>query len=371
MRFLDVLERFIYQSKPVRFLALALAVSLVKTGVWHMPNLAASYLVCLDPFRNPFGPDAHYLFWNWLSPFLAWRLGIHNENFFLLFHFLFSVAFTFTFIALVWSRFEAPAVRAALVLFLAIPASGTAYYWIGIDSVTLTLMLLLFVVAGHLWLVLVIGVLLGMQHFEQGVVAMGALTLALALSSVLKTGAPYPLRWAITSLLGIVLGKLVLVFLFRHYGIQVNSGRIYLLQRMYPKLLGFFFHRFQYVLWSVLGVGWIAVAKFAERIKVAVPFLIALAGLLLLLLIVGDQTRVLAIVSFPLVAAYLLLNPAFLRSLDQRFVAWIFGLWLIVPWPWVLGNGPHVSVFPYDVAYVLHRLFGWFDAPTNRAIWGF
>src|SRR5208282_2158334 len=148
-------------------------------------------------------------------------------------------------------------------------------------------------------------------------------------------------------------------------------GRMYLLKEIYRTCIGFFYYHFQYILWSVLGVGWIAVAKFAERLKVAAPFLVALAGLLLLVPLVGDQTRVLAIVSFPLVAAYLLLNPDFLWSLNGHFVAWMFGLWLLVPWPWILGPEPRVSVFPYDIVYVLHHLFGWFDAPTNRSLWGF
>ena len=227
MRFIDVIEKFIYRSKPSRLIGVALAVSLVKTGIWHMPNLDEWGFISVNPFRNPFtDPNAHYLFWNWLSPFLAWRLGIQNENSFLYFHLAFSIAFTFIFIAFVWSNFEERDARTALVLFLVLPVSTTAYFWVGMDSVTLALMLLLFVARRHLWLVLAIGVLLGMQHFEQGLVAFGALTFALFASSfTLKSRSEYPLPWAITILVGVVLGKLVLVLIFRQMGVFTSRHR--------------------------------------------------------------------------------------------------------------------------------------------------
>jgi len=371
IRFIDIIEKLIYQSRPSRFIALLLVVSFVKTGIWYMPNLDGWRAIAVNPFRNPFiEPYNHYLFWNWLSPFAAWVLGLQNERPFLYFHLLFSAAFTCTFIALIWTQFEERNARTALVLFLAIPASATAYFWVGMDSVTLFLMLLLLVVRRHLWLVLPIGVLLGMQHFEQGFVAFGALLLALLLSFIQKTGSDYSIRWAIACLVGVVLGKIILVLIFSHFGIYVNSGRAYLLQ-WYRMYVGFFYFHFQYVLWSAFGAAWIAVAKYAERGKAALPFLVVLSGLLLLLPLVADETRVFSIVSFPLVAAYLLLDPGFLQSLDGRLVSAIFGIWLIVPWPWAWLGKPLVSIFPYDIAYVLHQVFGWLRVPPNQPLWPF
>jgi hypothetical protein len=32
---------------------------------------------------------------------------------------------------------------------------------------------------------------------------------------------------------------------------------------------------------------------------------------------------------------------------------------------------PKWSVFPYDVAFVLHKVFGWFDVPANPTLWPF
>jgi len=52
-------------------------------------------------------------------------------------------------------------------------------------------------------------------------------------------------------------------------------------------------------------------------------------------------------------------------------VSWIFGIWLIVPWPWAWLGKPLVSIFPYDIAYVVHQLFGWLQVPGNQPLWPF
>src|ERR1700756_4415270 len=99
MRVIDAIERFIYQSKPSRLIAIALAAAFFKTGFWYMPNLEAQWIISRDPFRNPFPdrPAFHYLVTSWLGPFLAWCLHIRNQQSFFYFYMLFSFAFTCTF----------------------------------------------------------------------------------------------------------------------------------------------------------------------------------------------------------------------------------------------------------------------------------
>lgn len=370
MRVIAAVERFIYQSKPSRLIAIALAAAFFKTGFWYIPTMGTSWAISRNPFRNPFsGPEAEYLLTSWLGPFLAWCLHIRNEQSFLYFHLLFSFAFTCIFIAFVWREFGDREARTSLILFLALPVSTTAYFNIGYDSVTLFLMLLLLLVRRRPWLALPIGVLLGMQHFEQGAVACGALLVAWLIGFLLRTKSQYSIQWTVASLLGVVLGKLVLLLIFRHFRMHVTAGRLFYVQHFTQLYSAWFYYHFQYILWSILGVGWFAAVKYAEQGKSAAHFFIALCGPLLLLLIVGDETRVVAIVTFPLVAACLLLDPEFLRSLSGRFVSAIFGVWLLVPYPWVLDGKPLVSMLPYNVAYFLHQHFGWFNVPMHQPMW--
>jgi hypothetical protein len=373
MRVMETGRRFIYDSSRIKLLALTLAISFVKTGVWYMPNFEMWSTIRLDPFHNPFvDPEAHYLFWNWLSPFIAWRFHIHNERSFLYFHLLFSIAFTFGLIWHIFTTLEERQARSAFILFVALPASATAYFWVGMDSVTLALMLLVIVLRRFPSAALLGGVLLGMQHAEQGLFAFGAVFLATLLSRMVgKPRVDGRLPWAVASLLGVALGKLILVIIFHHYEIAINSGRPYYLRHYAQVCAELFYYHFQYVLWSMLGVIWIVVSKVVERGKQALPFLVALACSLLLLPVVSDETRVLAIVTFPLVSTFLLLDSDFLRSLNDRFVCWIFGIWVLVPWSWAFGGRPLVSIFPFDGAYVFHHAFGWFNVPVNQPMWPF
>lgn len=92
---------------------------------------------------------------------------------------------------------------------------------------------------------------------------------------------------------------------------------------------------------------------------------------MLLLPVSYDQTRVIAIVTFPLIAAYWLFNEDFLKKISKQETALIFLIGAITPWGWVLGGEPKLSAFPHLIAVVLHTLFGWFSAPTNPKLWTF
>jgi hypothetical protein len=370
-RILHSIENLIYSSRRSLFIATGLLLSLVKTGIWYMPNLDEWRATAVSPFKYPFKePGTDYIFWNWLSPFLAWLLRLNGEHSFFYFHLGFSIAFTVTCITLFFARLDEKIARTAFVLFLALPASATAYFWVGMDSVTLLLLALLLAFPNRLAVALLLGIALGMQHFEQGVFAIGGVAASLLLSRAYKSDVGYSFSWAATSFFGVGLGKVALAQIFRHFHTYVNSGRLYYYHQFGHWMLVLFAYHFQYILWSVLGVGWIAVIKFAQLGKRAAPFLVCLVGLLFLLPFVFDETRVACIVTFPLVAIYLLLNRTFLESLHARSVTWIFALWVIVPWPWIQGT-PKWSAFPYDVAFLLHKYLGWFDVPANSAVWPF
>ncbi|HEX7988076.1 MAG TPA: hypothetical protein VF616_31510, partial [Duganella sp.] len=76
MRVLQRLQDFIYQAPRWRLVAVLLLATLVKTGLWFMPNLDSTALIAANPFVNPFSnPDAHYLLTSWLGLYVAWLVG--------------------------------------------------------------------------------------------------------------------------------------------------------------------------------------------------------------------------------------------------------------------------------------------------------
>lgn len=366
-------EQFIFQSPTWKFVSILLAVAAVKTGVWYIPNLWEMRAIAQNPFVNPFlgEPNLHYIVWSWLGPFLAWLVHARGKGSFFLFHLAFSVGFTLLFVRLVLARLSPRNARVSLVLFSLLPVSATAYFWVGPDSITLFLMLVALSFPRHPLVSLVAGVGLGMQHFEQSVLGTLGLLVATAWSGRRGETLAYPLKSCTFLLAGTIAGRLGLSAIFSHWAIEVNSGRVYFLRHHLGIILGQFFLHFQAIVWSLFGIGWLAVLRYWALGRRAIPFLSGVACLLLLLPISGDQTRVGAVVTFLLVAVYLLLNEDFLGSIQPIEVAVVFVLWLFVPWSWVWGGITMWSVLPYDVAYLLHRFFGLFDVPTNPSLWPF
>jgi hypothetical protein len=372
MRLLHVLKAFVFETHPAKLVLLILLLMLIKIGIWNFPALSTYRLIAQNPFVNPF-PGGHYLMWSWLGPFLAWLVGAAGPVPFFLFHLACSLAFTALFIWLVFSRFSDRDARLALIIFTVLPVSGTAYFWVGYDSVTLLLVLLALAFPLGLVLPIVLGVLLGMQHFEQGFFAFSGLVFASVLSRHFFGEVLFPFRQAVLVLLGVLLGKVALLAIFYFNAMDVGTDRPDYLtrERRIPLSLSFFFYHWPYILWSVLSVGWLAAIKYADEGRRSLPFFVTLGGLMLMLPIAADQTRVLAVVSFPIVFVYLVTNRRFLASISDLQGAGLFTLWILVPWSWVWGGRPKWSVFPYDIARILHYLFGWFEIPSAIDYWPF
>lgn len=372
MRALAKAEAFIYRSER-RHLILALClIAFVKTGIWHIPNLGYFAAMAENPFVNPFAdPDQHYLFWTWLGSFIAWAIGASSGGAFLALHLAFAVAFSALFVALLFRTLPEDAARTALVLFFLLPVSTTAWFWVGPDG--LTLLLMAAALASPRWppAVLVIGILLGMQHFEQGFFAAGALLFAVLVGRWQGLRGRYSILFAASLLAGVILGKLALMAIFNHFGVVVNSGRMHYLMTNISDLLGQFWFHWQVILWSVLALGWFLVYRSFDFGRRYAGMLVALAGLCLLLPISGDQTRVVAIASFPLAAAFWLLDEEFAAAMPKPTVAMLALLWLVVPYAWVWQGKPMWSAFPYDLGLVLHNLFGWFTLPAEPGNWPF
>ncbi len=372
MEILKRVEGLVFESRPWKLVLVVCAITLVKTGVWYVPNLGCFQAMAQNPFVNPFdNPHQHYMFWSWLGPFLAWAFHATSKWSFFLFHLAFSIAFTLLFIKVVFSRFSDRSARTSLILFSLLPVSATAYFWVGYDSITLFVMLLALAWPRYAMVTFVAGVALGMQHFEQSVFAAGGLLFAILLSRKCNDALGYSAKFCIALLLGVLAGKLALIGLFKHFAIEVNSGRYYALKLVFHTVLKEFGYHPHYIIWSVLGLGWLAALKYIDRGRKAIPFFATLLGLCLLLPITEDQTRVIAVATFPLIVVYWLFNEEFLSRITTQEVSAVFVMWIIVLWGWTWSGLPKWSVFPFDVVSVLHKLFGWFNVPPDPSLWPF
>lgn len=372
MQLTSKIERLLFETPTWKFLAVIFTLCVVKTGVWWYPNPLALWAMAQNPFASPFTqPDEHYLMWNWLGPWLAWLIGATSMTTLFLFFLACALGFVALFARVVLVQLPREQARTALVLFALLPVSTTALFWVGQDGLTLLLLMAALAFPGMPLVTLATGVLLGLQHFEQGFFAAAGLGVAALLGRRGGVTLPYGLRFCLLLAGGAVLGKLGLVVLFRHYEIHVNSGRMYWLRNHLGMMLAAFFLHLQGIAWTLLGTAWLAVARFARLGRRSLPFFVALGCLFLLAAITADHTRVLAAVTFPLLMACWLLNQEFLASISRRETALLFGVWLLLPMTWVWVGVSKWSLFPYDVAWLLHQAFGWFALPDSLFAWPF
>lgn len=257
MKILSVAERFIFETPAWKFVAIVLATTLMKSGIWEIPNLGALQVLAMDPFKNPFQiPEQQYLFWNWLGSFIAHEIHATSPRRFFLLHLAFSMAFTALFVKTVFSRFDGRTARVALLIFVALPVSATAYYWVSYDSLTLMLMMAALAMPRSRFVVALVGVGLGMQHFEQSMVGATAIFGAMVLGHMFDGERPYSWHWLLGLVVGIVAGKLVLMGIIRHWNIQIEGGRVFWLKQYLPMTLNQFSYHPFVTIFSAFGVAW-------------------------------------------------------------------------------------------------------------------
>lgn len=372
MSIIKRLENFIFESPFWLFFLSLFLLTFLKVGFWYIPNLDLFYQISLDPFKNPFpDPNSHYLIFTWLSPFIGWMLGISTWFKFFLLHLFFAIAFSLIYALSVNIKFHGDQRRISLICLTILPVSGSIYYWIGPDALTILLMLLIFCFSRKISIYFLLSVLLGLQHFEQGFISMASLLLGAAINNRFAVKNNFPTRFYVLTLLGIILGKMIQTFLFSHFGLNLNSGRIFWLQQHYSVLTGQFVFNFQYILWSMIGLGWVLVIHYIGTVKNYQGFLISFLVLQFLAPVVQDQTRVLSIIMFPIFLNYFLFNYDFLRTVSRLQCSVVFFFWLLIPWGWVFSGKVQVSVLPYTTINLLNKFLGWFSVPAYRDYWPF
>jgi hypothetical protein len=371
LKALDRLETFLFEAPLRHVLTLIAAVCLLRTGIWTIPNMYRSRELAVDPFQVPFDdPQIHYLVWSWLSPFTAWLLGATGSWSYFLLHLAFSVAFSVLCIRMIVKTLPQEQARIALVLFALLPVSTTAYFWVGYDSITLFL-LALPLAAPHPLSALAAGLCLGMQHFEQGVCAGLAMLLFVALSRSMKADPRYSLRLCAVLLLSVIGGRLLMHWIADVHGMNIQQDRAGMLFSGWKPSFKQMVFNIHYSLWSLLGIGWYLALKYLDLGFRSLPLFVPLVGLLLMILAVLDQTRVLAIVSFPLLMSAWILNQSFLGRFARAEATLLAVLGAAVPYVWVWEGLPQGSVLSHGIVWLVHAATGWPDLPADLPEWPF
>jgi hypothetical protein len=362
-RFTAAVAGAIYRSPRWRFVTVILAIALVKTGVWVQPNLDVTAVIARDPFSHHSG--VAYLAENWLDPFLGWLVGARTWPSLAVLDLFFSAAFVAVMLLVLFRRLTDRSARTASLIFIALPVSMTSFYWIGLDSLTLLLMALALLAMRRWWVVVLVGIPLGMQHFEQGIASALLLAGANGVGILLRQRGWRTLIFPVALGVGVLIGRGALALIYAVRGITIDYDRVDWFHDNLDGLVRQYLENPLVIWFSVLGVAWLAVIRFAMLGRRSIPLLAAIAVLCAVCIIYSDQTRVACIIGLLVVATELLLDEDFLARITDPQVV-VFALaWAVFPLVWVWGAKVQPAMLPYDVEVILNRLTGWPPVPTN------
>lgn len=319
------------------------------TGFWPMPNLPTQFLVSQNLAHNPFpDPLAQYIFTNYLQPAIFGILGGKTIAAYGIYASFLSMLFLVVF-AVWFINYHGKAVAIdEFKLFPAIvfPSFMIPFYWIGMDGMTCLLMLLTMMSFTSRW-GLFWAVMLGMQHFEQGIVGFALLAGTLVAAYIHRRDEEILKHLWRAGLIGggVIVGKIMLSIWFAINVIELSDGRASYLETHFDLFASTWVKHWPLILWSLLGVGWLLILKHVTTIW---PFLLAVVGAFLLVLFAGDQTRVGVIVLFPSLFYWVLMNKDLWKKTSSLLATTMLVLYFIAPVTVVWGAPRFGNLWTYD-----------------------
>jgi hypothetical protein len=365
----DRVIRFLkFKPQWVVFLTI-FVVAIVKSGVWVMGNLEASRQIALSPFARPFeNHDADYLINSWFINFVAHILDFTTPTKYLMLHVVLTVMSVFIGFKIVSRQIPGKLLTYAIVIFALLPVNAGIFYWIGMDGVLVCCFMLTFFLKNPLARISM-GIIIGMQHFEIGLVAILSL-IAYDVAAQKSRFALKKMENSLTLFAGLLLGKFFLSLIFRSSGLVLQETRFSLGFENFRHNMVVHVRFLPAAIFTMFGVLWLLVLKMDAHNKRA--FLLATTIPIAASLFVWDQTRILQVSSTLLAMRALVLNKELLSLISLSELKYLLLAWFVVPWIWIWQAflGP---VTGYDIMYIYSRIFDTGTAPSGPALfwWAF
>jgi len=305
---------------------------LLKNGFWYMPNIYNQYLVSQYLSANPTtAPNPDYLYGNYLEPLLYGLFG--GESFWGYMIYTFAIYLLFIISFIIWLGFyhrdnilKKPYRVVALLIFsiFFIPL-----YWIGMDGMTLLLLLLSMIGLYSRW-GLFFAFLLGVQHASQGIVSLSILGISIAFMFFVNREYRFKRDLIKVSyiIISVVIGKAVLILWFSISDIHIVMSRSRILREYLSIHISYWLKSFGVILYSIFGVGWILIIRY---IRYLYPILISTLLTLIFIMSVADESRVGAILLFPSLFYWLFMNEKVISLISLRFSIILGLLYIITP----------------------------------------
>lgn len=338
---------------PVATLVAVSVLVLYRTGPGKVPGPEGFEMVARNWPHTPLIPEAAYLLRQGLGQALYHLTGWQGTRPFLLLHVLALSVSGLALTAWLMRRLGLQRGTIAACLLALSPVPAVLLEWIGLyDSFSvLVWVLMILALRGRPWLQLAVGFLGGLQNFEQFVASVVVLAL------LPEVGRPFGLRARPVALVaGAVAGKVVLEAYLRMEGASSGSRAAFLSN---PDLLHFVLTTFAalapILVYTALGPLWVPVLRHLPAAWADAPRSLRVRGVLAALVLLGlcvisaDHTRVLVLVSFPLVVVLAMRLAAPYASVRQWLGTWEAWAVLVIP-PFVIVSGGSPLPLGVDLA---------------------
>jgi len=340
-------------------------VSLLKSGIWVFPSIPASFIISQSPFQQPFSSENdQYLMTYWFASFFANLIGIKTLASFIIFHFVIGVLTLFILFRFIRIRVKQEHQGKSLLLLAMLPTLSTIFYWTGMDTFIVFVMSCLAINYKKPFLLILFGILGGMQHFE--IMIAGTATLlfynmicnnAFNIFKLKQYTKNTDFFSPFMMVLGVILGKIILIYIFEVNNIKVARDGIALGFYYFSKSANLAVSLFLPILLSMLGSIWIFfILAILQKTKESLALFLSALIPLALVFIVLDETRILQLTGFLLILFGLITNENFLSKLSDRIIKAIIILWVFLPWVWVWQK-VFGSVTFFSIKYALSRIF--------------
>lgn len=338
---------------------LILAAAVIRSGIWAEPDSEALRRVAVDPWSATRLDAAEFRARNWLGPLVAWLTRATSPTAFFILHLILGLLAASLWMRLV-SRDARPEDRWPLLLVLAAtPGLALPFFWVGNDAVTLLLLAGLVMARRSLVATGILAVLVGLNHFEHGLVVLATLTIW----DVLRTRRHRAVAPALASLVGLSIGRTCQNLLFDSLHAAPVQSRlsIAITERDGLDSVRAVFFLAPLVAWSLLGLGTVVILV-ASPLRLRLACCLALAAAPAL--IAFDQTRVFAITSLPVTVVALIESRAAVAEWVRRHRTLMIVMFVVTPWLWLDSWKISGSATPYTLLWILDRLIPGFELST-------
>lgn len=360
-------------AKKSNLFSYTFLIALIKSGIWVFPAIYASFVISQQPFKQPFSnPDDQYLMTTWFASYFAHILGIQTLASFIFLHFVFACFAVYLLFRYVKRNIDSSEQGKSLLFFAMLPATSTIFYWVGMDSFTFLIMVLFLNLRFKPWLVLCVGVIGGLHHFEILFIASASLCLFEILRGNFK-GRKIEIKSVFSFMLGVVLGKVLLSFIFRVQGVVVSKNRVSIGLDGLSSNLELISKYGLLIYWSMLSVIWyVLIIAIIKRNRESLALFVSLLIPIFIVFFVRDSSRVIQLTSFLTIAIGLISNQKILSEISIKQVRLMLIFWLIIPWVWIWQKVFGSNTL-FAVKYVISRLLSNDLAPWvgNISMWPF